>query len=85
MSLSDYIKYQRAVRGSLTPWEIAEGSGVSARDIHLIEVKHRRVGEDEEILQRLAEFFEVPVEELAGEARGLSQTPYGFPRRPPVE
>jgi len=66
MSLSDYIKYQRAVRGGLTPWEIAEGSGVPARDIHLIEVKHRRVGEDEEILQRIAEFFEVPVEELAG-------------------
>jgi hypothetical protein len=64
MSLSDYLKYLRAVKGGLTPWEIAEGSGVHARDVHLIEVKHRRMGEDDELLQRLARFFGVPVEEL---------------------
>lgn len=64
MSLSDYIKYLRAVKGGLTPWEIADGSGVSARDVHLLEVKHRRMGDDDEMLGRLAQFFEVPVEEL---------------------
>ena len=64
MSLSDYIKYLRAVNGGLTPWEIAEGSGVSAREIHLLEVKHRRIGEDDEMLGKLASFFNVPVEEL---------------------
>jgi len=66
MSLSDYIKYLRAVKGGLTPWEIAEGSGVPAREIHLIEVKHRRVGENDADLDRLADFFGVPTENLTG-------------------
>ncbi len=64
MSLSDYIKYQRAVKGGLTPWEIAEGSGVSSRDVHLLEVKHRRMGEDDAMLQKLADYFGVPLTEL---------------------
>ncbi len=64
MSLSDYIKYLRAVGGGLTPWEIAEKSGVTAREIHLIEVKHRRVGDNDDVLQKLADFFNVPLENL---------------------
>lgn len=64
MSLSDYIKYQRALKGGLTPWEIAEGSGVPARDVHLIEVKHRRMGEDDALLEQLASYFGVPPNEL---------------------
>jgi hypothetical protein len=66
VSLSDYIKYLRAVGGGLTPWEIAEKSGVPAREIHLIEVKHRRVGDNDEVLQKLAIFFNVPMENLIG-------------------
>lgn len=66
MSLSDYIRYLRAAKGGLTPWEIAEGSGVPAREIHLMEVKHRKVGESDAALQRLAEFFEVPASDLTG-------------------
>ena len=64
MSLSDYIKYLRAVKGGVTPWEIAEASGVPASEVHLIEVKHRRVGEDDEMLARLASYFGVPLEDL---------------------
>ncbi|HKP52576.1 MAG TPA: helix-turn-helix transcriptional regulator [Chloroflexia bacterium] len=64
MSLSDYIKYLRAKHGGDTPWEIAEASGVPAGAIHLIEVKHRRVGEEDEQLKKLASFFNVPIEEL---------------------
>jgi hypothetical protein len=64
MSLSDYIRYQRALKGGLTPWEIAEGSGIPAREVHLIEVKHRRMGEDPEILERLSNYFGVPIKEL---------------------
>lgn len=64
MSLSDYIRFLRAVKGGITPWEIAEGSGVPARDIHLLEVKHRRVGEDDATLEKLSAYFGVPVEEL---------------------
>ncbi len=66
MSLSDYVKYQRALLGGLTPWEIAEGSGVPAREVHLLEVKHRRMGEDDDVLQRLANYFGVPLKELTG-------------------
>src|SRR4051812_38837059 len=66
MSLSDYIKYLRAVGGGLTPWEIAEKSGVPAREIHLLEVKHRRVGDNDDALQKLADFFNVPLESLMG-------------------
>jgi transcriptional regulator with XRE-family HTH domain len=64
MSLSDRIKYLRAVSGGLTPWEIADKSGVPAREIHLIEVKHRRVGENDEVLEKLAGFFNVPLADL---------------------
>lgn len=66
MSLSDYIKYLRALKGGVTPWEIAEASGVPASEVHLIEVKHRRVGEDDETLTKLARYFGVPLEELTG-------------------
>ena len=64
MSLSDYIRYLRAHRGGLTPWEIAEVTGVPAGTIHLIEVKHRRVGEDDAMLEKLAEYFGVPLDEM---------------------
>jgi transcriptional regulator with XRE-family HTH domain len=64
MSLSDYIKYLRALKGGVTPWEIEEASGVPARVVHLIEVKHRRMGEDDALLEKLAAYFGVPVEEL---------------------
>ncbi|HET9494917.1 MAG TPA: hypothetical protein VFR15_11865 [Chloroflexia bacterium] len=64
MSLSDFIKYQRALKGGLTPWEIAEGSGVPARDVHLLEVKHRRMGDDDAMLDMLATYFGVPIEAL---------------------
>ena len=64
MSLSDYIKYLRAIKGGITPWEIAEASGVPASEVHLIEVKHRRVGDDDETLSRLADYFGVPLEEF---------------------
>ncbi|HEY0072156.1 MAG TPA: helix-turn-helix transcriptional regulator [Chloroflexia bacterium] len=64
MSLSDYIKYLRAVKGGVTPWEIAEASGVPASEVHLIEVKHRRVGDDDETLAKLSDYFGVPLEEL---------------------
>lgn len=64
MSLSDYIKYMRAVRGGATPWEIAEATEVPVSQVHLIEVKHRRVGEDDAVLEKLATYFDVPVEQL---------------------
>ncbi len=64
MSLSDYLKFMRATRGGVTPWEIADMTGLSSKDVHLLEVKHRRMGEDDAVLAKLAKYFEVPVEEL---------------------
>ena len=64
MSLSDYIKYLRTLKGGATPWEIAEGTGVPAGEIHFIEVKHRRVGEDDVVLEKLARYFGVELCEL---------------------
>ena len=61
MSLSDYLKFLRAAKGGVTPWEIADATGLSSKDVHLLEVKHRRMGEDEAMLTKLAEYFEVPV------------------------
>ncbi|HMA36999.1 MAG TPA: hypothetical protein VKY74_21265 [Chloroflexia bacterium] len=64
MSLSDYIKFMRATKGGVTPWEIADATGLSSKDVHLLEVKHRRMGEDDAMLAKLAGYFEVPVETL---------------------
>jgi hypothetical protein len=64
MSLSDYIKYLRAVKGGATLWEIAEGCGLPPGDIHFIEVKHRRVGDDDSKLEKLAQYFNVELAEL---------------------
>ena len=74
MSLSDYVKYLRAVKGGVTPWEIAEASGVPASEVHLIEVKHRRVGEDDEMLAKLAEYFGVPLEDLTSRRESYRKT-----------
>ncbi len=78
MSLSDYIKYLRAVKGGVTPWEISEASGVPASEVHLIEVKHRRVGEDDETLSKLADYFGVPMEDLAGRRDSYRKLLTGF-------
>jgi hypothetical protein len=64
MSLSDYIRYLRALNGGHTPWEIADKTGLQPGAIHLLEVKHRRVGEDDTLLEKLAEYFGVPATDL---------------------
>ncbi len=64
MSLSDYLKFMRANKGGVTPWEIAEATGISSKDVHLLEVKHRRMGEDDAALAKLAAYFEVPLSAL---------------------
>lgn len=63
MSLGDYLRYLRALRGGPTPWEIAEATGVPSSIYRQMEQRYRAVG-DEETLVRLAAYFQVPVEEL---------------------
>jgi len=63
VSLGDYLRYLRAVKGGPSPWEIADASGVPSSIYRQMEQRYRAVG-DEETLARLANYFQVPVEEL---------------------
>jgi hypothetical protein len=78
MSLSDYVKFLRATKGGVTPWEIADATGLSSKDVHLLEVKHRRMGEDDAMLTKLAAYFEIPVEELTGRRDSFRKRLTGF-------
>ena len=78
MSLSDYMKFMRATKGGVTPWEIADATGLSSKDVHLLEVKHRRMGEDDAMLARLAEYFEVPVDDLVKRRDNFRKRLTGF-------
>lgn len=63
MSLADYLRILRAMKGGPTPWEIEEATGVPSGLYRQMEQRYRAVG-DEETLLKLAAYFEVPVEEL---------------------
>lgn len=64
MSLSDQLKFMRAQRGGVTPIEIETATGIALHELNYMEIKHRRVGEDEAILARLAAYYNVPLAEL---------------------
>lgn len=64
MSLGDYVRYLRAMKGGPDFRSIQEASGVPVRTIREIEQRYRRVGENDADLQKLADYFGVPVEEL---------------------
>ncbi len=58
------MRYLRAMRGGPNPREIAEAAGLPHGGIiSQIEQRYREVGDDE-TLEKLAAYFEVPVEEL---------------------
>src|SRR5215216_6164134 len=78
MSLSDYLKFMRAMKGGVTPWEIADATGVPSKEIHLLEVKHRRMGDEDAMLAKLAEYFAVPLEELTRRRDGFRKRLTGF-------
>jgi hypothetical protein len=64
MSLGDYVRYLRAMRGGISTHDVMVGAGISElRILREIEQRYREVGDDE-ALDKLATFFEVPVEEL---------------------
>ncbi len=64
MSLGDYVRYLRAMKGGPDFLAIQEGAGVPTYTTREIEQRYRRVGENDEDLQKLAEYFGVPFEEL---------------------
>ncbi len=63
MSLGDYLRYLRAMRGGVTPLEITKETGIQPGTLTQIEQRYREMGDDE-TLEKLAAYYGVPVEEL---------------------
>jgi hypothetical protein len=63
MSLGDYLRYLRAVKGGPTPWDIEKATGVPSGHYRQIEQRYRAVGDDEALV-KLAAYYEVPLAEL---------------------
>ncbi len=63
MSSGDYLRYLRALKGGPDLFTVSEGSGVPPGTLREIEQRYRAVG-DEETLEKLAQYYDVPVEEL---------------------
>jgi transcriptional regulator with XRE-family HTH domain len=63
MSAGDYVRYLRAVKGGPTPLEIEESTGISGSMYRQLEQRYRAIGSEEE-LTKLAEYFDIPVQEL---------------------
>jgi transcriptional regulator with XRE-family HTH domain len=64
MSLGDELRYLRAFHGGEDLESIEETTGIPQGTIRMWEQRYRRVGEDDEMLARLADYYSVPLEEL---------------------
>jgi len=64
MSLGDYARYLRALKGGPDFLTIEAATGIPSGAIREIEQRYRRVGENDDDLQKLADYFGVPVEEM---------------------
>jgi transcriptional regulator with XRE-family HTH domain len=64
MSLGDYVRYLRAMKGGPDFLSIEAATGVPTSTLRQIEQRYRRVGENDEELQKLADYFGVPTGEL---------------------
>jgi len=63
MSLGDYVRFLRAVKGGVTPWEMAEEADIPAGEYRQVEQRYREMASDE-MVEGLARYFDVPAEEL---------------------
>jgi len=63
MSLGDYVRFLRAVKGGVTPWEMAEEADILAGEYRQVEQRYRETASDE-MVEGLARYFDVPAEEL---------------------
>jgi hypothetical protein len=66
MSLSDELRYLRALHGGAEPYELEQATGVPHYVYSFMEKKYARVGDDD-VLGKVAEFYQVPVEKLLAE------------------
>jgi hypothetical protein len=64
VSLGDYVRYLRAMKGGPDYRAIEAATGIAGRTLREIEQRYRRVGEEDGDLQKLADYFGVAVQEL---------------------
>lgn len=64
MSLGDELRYLRAFRGGDNLREVEEQVGLQPGALRTMEQRYRRVGEDDEVLAKVAVFYDVPLERL---------------------
>jgi transcriptional regulator with XRE-family HTH domain len=64
MSLGDYLRYLRAKHGGESTLDIAEAIGLdSPWPINEVEQRYR-ASADDELIKRLADYYQVPIEDL---------------------
>jgi transcriptional regulator with XRE-family HTH domain len=63
MSLADELRYLRARAGGITPFEIAEATGVDSGLYRQLEQRYRELGDDETV-EKLADYFGCDAETL---------------------
>jgi hypothetical protein len=64
MSLGDELRYLRALHGGGNLMEIEGEIGIELGTLRYMEQRYRRVGEDDEILAKIATHYDVPLETL---------------------
>ena len=64
MSLGDELRYLRAFRGGGNLMEIEDAIGLQPGTLRFMEQRYRRVGEDDEVLAKIAAYYGVPLEQL---------------------
>ncbi len=64
MSLADELRYLRAFKGGGNLMEIEEEIGLEIGTLRFMEQRYRRIGEDDEILAKIAVYYDVPLATL---------------------
>jgi transcriptional regulator with XRE-family HTH domain len=64
MSLGDEVRYLRAFHGGGNLMDIEQEMGVEPGTLRYMEQRYRRVGEDDEVLAKIAAYYDVPLEKL---------------------
>jgi transcriptional regulator with XRE-family HTH domain len=64
MSLGDELRYLRALHGGGNLMEIEGEMGLEPGTLRYMEQRYRRVGEDDDILAKIAAYYDVPLATL---------------------
>jgi len=64
VSLGDELRYLRALHGGPDNMTVEEGAGIPQGTLWQLEKRYRRVGEDDEVLARLAAYYGVSLADL---------------------